>query len=205
LHYHPADRFEDIINGIQLFDAKPPTHGIDKTKVETMINKLPKKSLLFMSIVFVVITLACESSLARPISSAPAEDITFTYQGKGTTNWRYNVNILPDGEKVITCPVEAEMTLTINSGKVTLKSLQKKSGFTDNQDYVCHDVNQGEIMGVYLYGRYDMSTDQITFTNCLTTTGDPATGTAKMVNGRMTGEGTCPWGDSFNFALDEVK
>jgi hypothetical protein len=170
-----------------------------------MINKLSKKLIYFMLIVIVIITLACESPLARPISSAPAEDITFTYQGKGTTYWRYNVHIFPDGDKVITCPVEADMTLTINTGKVTLNSLQKKSGFTDNLDFVCHDVNQGEIMGINLYGRYDMSTDQITFTNCLTATGDPASGTAKMANGLMTGEVTCPWGDSFNFALPEVK
>jgi hypothetical protein len=75
------------------------------------------------------------------------------------------------------------------------------------QNYTCYELHPGDRCGISLAGRYDMSTDQITFTTCATTSAQArtATGTAKMENGLMTGEIRCEDAESFKFALPELK
>ena len=56
-------------------------------------------------------------------------------------------------------------------------------------------------------GRFAFATLQITFTTCNLTMDTPekATGTAKVVNGVLTGEVLCEDAESFIFSLPEVK
>ena len=161
-----------------------------------MSKKMSKRTILFLLVLVLFITLACESPLARPISSAPAEDKTFTYQGKGTHTWSYN-----KGEQ--TCPTEDDMTLTINAGIVILRSEGKCMYIQGIQNYTCYELHPGDRCGITLTGRYEMSSDQITFSTCVPSR--TATGTAKMENGLMTGEVRCEDAESFKFALPELK
>jgi hypothetical protein len=173
---------------------------------ERMIKNKSRQPLLSILVLVLITSLACEA----PVFLQPGGSVLapMVFQGKGTHTWSYN-----NGGQI--CPTEDDMTLTIDAqgtdmsrdGAVILVSEGRCMYIQGIQNYTCYELHPGERCGIRIGGFYNLASDQITFTACALTLDTPekATGSAKMVNGVMTGEVRCEDAESFQFALPEVK